>query len=345
MIFLTTRILYHDVSENSLVINCFYWFYDKMFSVMHHMLSSNIFMVHVGGFMVNKKNENLDSQRRIALLLILWRLPDFFTSFIAAVASGSVVVWLEFIENASVLIPGVLLAILAGKLNRNLKFKFNYGTGKVEAITALSIEVFDIAGLFCITFFSIKALVRDETREQYLTLALVVSIIGVLIDLFILHRQKIIAERSHSKMIHTAYVSAQKEFFFDAVSIVTLIIIMIFRDKNWIRYFSPVVCLMLVVPFFITVMKHMRASVEELIDRTIDEESQLKIIKVLNEFYDCYEELGDIKSRINGGVKYIDIELMFNKDMDYQTVRETAGQIRTRVQEELGRSSVNLVIM
>jgi len=66
MIFLTTRILYHDVSENSLVINCFYWFYDKMFSVMHHMLSSNIFMVHVGGFMVNKKNENLDSQRRIA---------------------------------------------------------------------------------------------------------------------------------------------------------------------------------------------------------------------------------------------------------------------------------------
>ena len=96
----------------------------------------------------------------------LWRLPDFFTSFIAAVASGSVVVWLEFIENASVLIPGVLLVILARKLNRNLKFKFNYGTGKVEAITALFIEIFDIAGLFCITFFAIKALVKALQSDK-----------------------------------------------------------------------------------------------------------------------------------------------------------------------------------
>ncbi len=294
--------------------------------------------------MENERTEEFIRQQKIALLLVLWRLPEFITSFIAATASGSTVVWLEFIENASILIPGVMLLILAGKLNRNLKYMFNYGTGKVEAITALSIEIFDIAGRFCVTFFAVKALIKTSEEEHNLEFALLVSIIGLLIDLLILNKQKKVLEGSHSKMFHTAYVSAQKEFFFDAASIVTLLVTIAFKNSSWIRYFSPVVCLIIVVPFFFIVIHHLKESLEELIDRTLDEESQLKIIKVLNEFFDCYEEFGAIRSRISGGEKYIDIELAFNADMEYRKVQETAKKIRERIQEELGQSRVNLIV-
>ena len=290
------------------------------------------------------KKKGLRNQQRIALLLILWRLPEFFTSFIAAIASGSVVVWLEFIENASILVPGIILAVLARKINRNLKYVFNYGTGKVEAITALCCEVFDIAGLFCVSFFAIKGLIKPEEEERFLGFALIVSIVGLIVDLIILRQQKKILSESHSKMFHTALVSAQKEFFFDAASIITLFITLIFEKTIWIKYFSPVVCLIIVIPFFMIVVKHMRESVSELIDRTLDEESQLKIIKVLNEFYDSYEELGDIRSRINGEEKYIEIELIFKPDMDYGNVQSIVGRIRERIQEEIGDSTVNVVI-
>ena len=292
----------------------------------------------------DSKKTELRNQQRIALLLILWRLPEFFTSFIAASASGSVVVWLEFIENASILIPGIILLVLSGKLSRNLKYVFNYGTGKVEAITALCCEIFDIAGLFCVSFFAIKGLFVPEEDEKYLGFALAVSIAGLLIDLIILQQQKKILSGSHSKMFHTALVSAQKEFFFDAASIITLVITLVFEGTLWIRYFSPVVCLIIVVPFFIIVMKHLRESVSELVDRTLDEESQLKIIKVLNEFYDSYEEFGEVRSRINGEEKYIDIELTFKADMKYQDVKTAAAKIEERIREELGDCNINIVI-
>ena len=292
----------------------------------------------------DSKKTELRNQQRIAILLILWRLPEFFTSLIAACASGSVVVWLEFIENASILIPGIILLVLSGKLSRNLKYVFNYGTGKVEAITALCCEIFDIAGLFCVSFFAIKGLFVPEEDEKYLGFALAVSIAGLLIDLIILQQQKKILSGSHSKMFHTALVSAQKEFFFDAASIITLVITLIFEGTLWIRYFSPVVCLIIVVPFFIIVMKHLRESVSELVDRTLDEESQLKIIKVLNEFYDSYEEFGEVRSRINGEEKYIDIELTFKADMEYQDVKTAAAKIEERIREELGDCNINVVI-
>lgn len=291
-----------------------------------------------------KKIEGLRNQERIAVLLILWRLPEFFTSLIAACASGSVVVWLEFIECASILIPGIILAVLSRKLNRNLKYVFNYGTGKVEAITALCIEAFDIAGLFCVSFFAIKDIITAEKMGEFLGFALMLSIAGLFVDLIILVQQRKILSDSHSKMFHTALVSAQKEFFFDAASIITLFISMIFENTYWIRFFSPVVCLIMAVPFFIIVISHMKESVTELIDRTLDEETQLKIIKVLNEFYDSYEEFGDIRSRINGTEKYVDIEITFKDSISYGEVRDTAARIKERVQEELGDCSVNVVI-
>ncbi len=292
----------------------------------------------------DSKKTELRNQQRIALLLILWRLPEFFTSFIAASASGSVVVWLEFIENASILIPGIILLVLSGKLSRNLKYVFNYGTGKVEAITALCCEIFDITGLFCVSVFAIKVLFAPEEDEKFLGLALALSIAGLFIDLIILRQQKKILSGSHSKMFHTALVSAQKEFFFDAASIITLVISLVFEGTLWIRYFSPVVCLIIVVPFFTIVMKHLRESVSELVDRTLDEESQLKIIKVLNEFYDSYEEFGEVRSRINGEEKYIDIELTFKADMKYQDVKTAAAKIEERIREELGDCNINIVI-
>ncbi len=291
------------------------------------------------------KSKRLSQQRKIALLLIVWRLPELVTSFIAACASGSAVVWLEFVECASIVLPGAILVILTSKLNRNLKYVFNYGTGKVEAITALSCEMFDVAGIMCLMFFSIRSLLGWEAETGNSRFALAVSILGLIIDIFIMLRQKKILEESHSKMYHTAYVSAQKEFAFDAASIITLIITIIFEGTVWIRYFSPVVCIIIAIPLSRLVFGHLRESVEELIDRTLDEKNQLKIIKVINEHFDKFEELGAVKSRITGQEKYIDIEMKFHEDMQYSEVREVAQQISHRISEELGHSNVNIVVI
>ena len=87
---------------------------------------------------MSKRSEALTEQYKVAVLLVVWKIPAFTTSFLATCASRSMVLWLEFIENASIFIPGIILLILSRKLNKNLKFRYNYGTEKVEAITALS---------------------------------------------------------------------------------------------------------------------------------------------------------------------------------------------------------------
>ena len=294
---------------------------------------------------MSDNSSELQNQYKLALLVVLGKFPVFITSFLAASVSGSIVVWMEFIENVSVLVPGIMLMVLSRKLDRNLKFKFNYGPGKVEAITAFSCEIFDIAGLFCIIYFSIKKLIEGPEEEEYLVLALILSIIGFIIDALVVQGQKRIMLSKESKMFHTAFISAQKEFFFDGMSIFALIVPLVFGQRAWIRYFAPVVCLIVSVPFLVIVSRHLGESIDELIDRTLDEESQMKIVKVLGEFYESYEQLGEVKSRVVGAEKYIDIELVFKPDMKYREVRAVAEQMKNRVQEEMEESNVNIVIL
>ena len=290
------------------------------------------------------KSDVLEKQKKIAFLFLLWRIPNAVTSFTAAVASKSLVVWMEFIEDVSILIPGIILVILSKKLSKNLKFKFNYGTGKVEAITALCCEMFDLAGLGCILFFAIRSLIKPHEEQSDMLVALIVSLVGIVIDIIILRKEKAITEAEHSRMLHTAYLGAQKEFGFELISITTIVISMIFSKAKWIHYFSPVLGIILTIPFGFFVIHHLRGAVLELSDITLDEESQLKILKVINEFDDSYEYLGNVKSRINGKYKHIDIEMQFKPTMTYAEARDVSGKIKKRIVDEIGECSVNILI-
>ena len=195
------------------------------------------------------KKEVMREERRLAFLMIAWRMPEIFTSLAAAVASASMAVWLEFVENVSVMIPAILLAVLSGKLRHNLKYSYNYGTGKLEAITAFACEIFDLTGLFCILFFSIRQFFRPDGEEKKLVFALCMSLVGLGIDVFLLLRQRQLSEREHSKMLHTAFLSAQKEFAFDFIAILAIAVDILFSRTEWVRYFSPALCILVAVPF------------------------------------------------------------------------------------------------
>ena len=294
---------------------------------------------------MSKKREAMDEQHKVAFLLVVWRIPGFITSFVAACASRSLVLWLEFIENASILLPGILLLVLSERLNKNLKFKYNYGTEKVEAITALSCEMFDLAGLFCILIFAIRNLIGGAESGEYMFFALAVSIAGLCIDFVILRKEQKLTAMNHSKMLHTALVSAQKEFVFDFISIITLIISIAYHDRFWISYFTPIVSIIVVIPFSITVIRHLKNSLIDLTDLTLDEENQLKIISILSEFYEKYDELGEVKSRMTGEKIYVDIELSFHEYMRYGEIRDTVSAMKKRVKEELGPCTVNIIIL
>ena len=283
-------------------------------------------------------------QSRLSILLILWRLPGFAIAFAAALASESIVVWLDVVETASVLIPGFLLMYISISLKKDLKYRFNYGTGKIEAITAMSCEIFDVAGLSCAVYFAIKEIIHPNQSEKYVAGVFFILLAGVIIDSFLLYKQKKLYETVENRMLHTALLSAQKEFIFDLIALVTLFLSFLFRKNTYIAYFSPVVCLVIAIPLIVVLLRHLSSAIMELSDVTLDEEYQMKILKMLTEFYLEYDELGEVRSRKSGDKIFVDIEMSFPRDKSYGEIIDICQKIKSRMCELLGDCQTEIII-
>ena len=280
----------------------------------------------------------------MSLYLVLWRLPDLIASLFAAIVSGSMVTWMEFVECSSIIVPGIIIFFLTKMLKKNLKFKFNYGTGKVEAITALSCEIFDIAGLLCIIVISVKDLISPEAGEGMYFVAALTMFFAIVVDLYFFRKQKKLVAESHGRIFHTAYFSANKELVFDIIAFLTLIVEFLLKGTTWGEYISPIVCILVAIPFIVILIRNMSYSVSELSDVTLDEESQLEILSILARYYDEYSVLGEVRSRKTGELVFVDIELSFENDTTYEQMRETAIKIHDDISENFSHCVINIVL-
>ena len=94
-------------------------------------------------------------------------------------------------------------------------------------------------------------------------------------------------------------------------------------EKSWITYFAPAVSIVIAVPFSLLVIKNLKRSLIDLTDLTLDEDNQLIILRILSEFYERYEALGEVKSRMTGEKIYVDIELSFHGDRCFRPSART----------------------
>ena len=68
-------------------------------------------------------NKFFSQESRMSLYLVLWRLPDLIASLFAAIVSGSMVTWMEFVECSSIIVPGIIIFFLTKMLKKNLKLR------------------------------------------------------------------------------------------------------------------------------------------------------------------------------------------------------------------------------
>lgn len=63
---------------------------------------------------------------------------------------------MDFVESLGNVLNSGFVALLSRKLSRNLKYEYNYGVGKIEAISALCCDGILICGLVLMVISSVN---------------------------------------------------------------------------------------------------------------------------------------------------------------------------------------------
>ena len=94
-------------------------------------------------------------QLNLSSVQLLAEAPNFIASVLSAIFSGTVLLYVDLMDSLSYLIRNAMVILLSSKLSKDLRFEYNYGVGKIEAISSLfgdGIVLFGMCLTLCLSF-------------------------------------------------------------------------------------------------------------------------------------------------------------------------------------------------
>ena len=291
-----------------------------------------------------KETSSYNKQQKLTIMQFFLELPNFIAVLLSAIFSGSLIVWLDLIDSLGGIFGEGVVMTQSRKLSKDLKFKYNYGVGKVEALTTILCEGVAIGGLICIMIISIIEIINPAKPSDLIIYVVILKIINVLLDLFFVYKQYKIKKESSSKIIKREFVSNIGALTFDVATLLSLLFIWLFRNFFFSWYIAPILSLVIAIVFTFFYSKHIKNAIDELSDKTLPENLQFKILKVLAHHQQEYKYFDNVKSHYNGSELIIDIVICFFDDTPYKDIAQFQKTLQEELTGVLGECVVSLII-
>ncbi len=283
-------------------------------------------------------------QQNLSIAQLLAELPSFVAVLISAILSRNLLVYIDLLDSSMYLVSLILVVVLSKKLTKDLRYKYNYGVGKIEAIASLLCDSMGFFGLLITLGFSVEAIIFPEQPSELVIAVVGLKIINVAFDTAFFVKQHKITKIHSSAISKSNYAEALSSLLFDSVALVSLFAMWLFRDNPIGGYIAPVVSIFVAIYLMIGYVKHIRRSLNELTDKTLPEEEQMKILNILTRYYDNYSKFYSINSHKSGDTTRIDIHLSFEKNTTFEEILTLKKQMQDEFDSQFDNCIVNIIV-
>lgn len=283
-------------------------------------------------------------QQNLSIAQILVELPLFVAILVSAILSKNLLVFIDLFDSFMYLISLSLIVILSKKLTKDLRYEYNYGVGKIEAISSLLCDGIAFFGLLIALGLSVREIISPEQPSDFLIAVVGLKVINVVFDTVFYVKQRKITKIHNSAISKANYAEAFSALLFDSVALVSLFAMWLLRDNTIGGYISPVVSIFVAIYLMFGYVKRTRQALIELTDKTLPEEEQMKILNILNRYYNSYSQFHSINSHRSGETTRIDIHLSFEKDTTFEEILTLKKQMQGEFDGQFDNCIVNIIL-
>ena len=129
----------------------------------------------------------------------------------------------------------------------------------------------------------------------------------------------------------------------DMVIFSSLVVSLIFRKYLWSHYIDPFASLIIAGFLLFSIYNILSDSVYDLLDKTLEEATQLIIINKLVGFFDEYKALHGVRSRRAGNNIFIDIFLEFDGEKKMADIQKVIEDMKRDMEHSIKGSSVAVI--
>ena len=187
-------------------------------------------------------------------------------------------------------------------------------------------------------------MIYPESPSDFVIAVVALKVINVAFDIAFYIKQRKILKEHHNAISETNCAASLGALLFDSIALVSLFAMWLLRNNTIGAYISPVVSMFVSVYLMIGCIKRAKAALAELTDKTLPEEMQIKILSVLNRFYNNYAQIHAINSHKSGDLIQIDLHLSFEDNTQFEEILKLKKQLQDEFDGQFENCTVNVVV-
>jgi cation diffusion facilitator family transporter len=272
----------------------------------------------------------------------LFCLIDLFLTGGAVFFSNSLTILSDFFKEGADFISVVAALITVRVVSRNPNERFAYGIGKLENLVSIGIGLLMLLSALYILFQAIGHLKNPEQAHGTLPGIIIFACSSVFGFKMWLHNKDLL------KIQSSAIVAAQSRLWFskawlDLIMASALILAIAFGRYHWSFYLDPLASLVGVFFLLHGAWEVSTSSIHDLLDASLEEASQLIIMRKLVDHFDDYESVHKIRTRRSGSNIYIEVFLGFNSELKMGEIQRRVDRLSLTIQDAFMGAEVAII--
>ena len=272
---------------------------------------------------------------------LLFCLVDVALMGGAVYLSNSLALLSDLLKEATDLLSILAAFLTIRAVRRSPDHRFSYGIGKLENLVSLTIGLFMLASALWITWRSAHHLASPQMAEGTIP-GICIFALYTLIGYRIYFRTSQIARQQPSVIMESQARLWFSKASFDATMGSALLVAYLFRHETWSWYLDPLASLIGVLFMIHAAWAMASSSVKDLLDATIEETTQLRILRQLVQHLDDYDRLHKVRTRRSGPRIYVEIFLQFDPSLLMGEVQRRIDKLQQSIGEIIPGADISI---
>jgi cation diffusion facilitator family transporter len=218
----------------------------------------------------------------------------------------------------------------------------NYGYGKVEHVCE-ALEGVVLIGIALAMSFQAAVYLLHPRHIAMPWVGFATSMVNCSLNFGGAYYIFKMAKKSASPAIHAEGVHYRMEGFISTMIAGSFLLFMFLmaNGKGAVaRYVDPLAALLISFIVIIPSVKLARSSFFKLLDASMEEDSQMEILKQLGRHIDRFCEFRDLKTRVAGRKKFIEFKLVVPEDISFKKGHETVSLLEEDIKNNIPNCEV-----
>ncbi len=284
------------------------------------------------------------SKTRTAFTGVCSGLVAVAIMIVAVATSNSVAVIADLLATSFECLAIVFAWLTLRRIARKGEFTFDYGYGKLENLVSLVIAVMMFMSLSIVVLNAVRRFAEPQLITGFgVWLTLAAHIIYLGINAVLRRRTQISLTLAPSTLLEAQRRLFGVKAFCNVCMIVALGGAMALRQYHLAMYIDPVMSLVIAVSMFLGAYRILNQNLGALLDHTLEESTQLLIVRELAHFFDEYIALHGVRSRRSGNRIFVELFLEFDGNRPMREIQSVINNMKTKLESTIPRSEVSVI--